>query len=157
MAEGLDAMAMRQAERGHMGRAVALEECSQIQRAEMFGDAMRGPCMMGPPVGAVIAAETGMLAGAAVGGVVMAEEAAMARRREAEMMGLAAGCMYPVDYMPASGVYVQPGMPAAYPPGAYNPAGAGFPPTVYPQPGYQGYPAPGYPVNGFPGAGYPPY
>jgi len=136
----LDRRAIHQAERGHIGRAVALEERSHVQKAEMIGDAMRGPHMhMGPPVGAVVAAETAMVAGAAVKGAVVAEEVAIAHRqreiREAEM--IAAASRYPVGYMPPPTVYVQPGMPgaypAAYPRGAYPPPGAVYPPGAYPR------------------------
>jgi len=129
--ERLEDRAIREAERGHFGRAERLEERSDIQRAEMYGDAMGRP--MDPyyrPVGLgvdVVAAENAAF---------RAEE----RRevREAEMIA-ATRPVYPAVYPPAQvDVYVQPVVPGAYP-------GAGYPPGAYPPPGAPGY---GYPPAG---------
>jgi len=65
--------------------------------------------------------------------------------REAEMIA-ASRPMYPVGYPAAQvDVYVQPGMPGAYPV-------AGYPPGAYPPAGAPGY---GYPPGAYPGE-YPP-
>jgi len=136
-AERLDDRAIREAERGHYEKAAHLEHRSDIQRAEMMGAAM-GPPMVDPyyrPV--AVGVEVGMVTAEAV----RAEE----RReiREAEMIAAATRPVYPA-YPPARvDVYVEPGMPGAYPgagypPGAYPPAGApgyGYPPGAYPPPG----------------------
>jgi len=136
-AERLDDRAIRQAEKGHIGRAEHLETRGDIQRAEMYGAAM------GPPIDPYYRP-----VGVGVGvGMVAEERRAEERReiREAEMIA-ATRPVYPA-YPPAQvDVYVQPGVPGAYP-------GAGYPPGAYPPAGAPGY---GYPpAGGYPGA-YPP-
>jgi hypothetical protein len=131
--ERLEDRAIHQAERGHIGRAEHLETRSDIQRAEMIGAAV------GPPIDPYYRAPVGM-----VGAETMAVRGAEERReiREAEMIA-ATRPVYPVGYpQERVDVYVQPGVPGAYP-------GAGYPPGAYPPPGAPGY---GYP----PGEYYPP-
>jgi len=161
-AASLDHRAMEQLERGHVGRAIALEDRARDQRVEMVGAAIHPHhhhhhyYPPPPPVGVVVAAEAAMVAGAVVkGAVVGAEVAAINRQRdirEAELIA-AASNPYRGGYGP---VYVEPVMPGAYPPysgGAYYPPGGAYPPAAYPP---AGYPSSGYPPSGYPPAGYPP-
>jgi len=112
-AASLDHRAMEQLERGHVGRAIALEDRARDQRVEMVGAAIHPHhhhhhyYPPPPPVGVVVAAEAAMVAGAVVkGAVVGAEVAAIHRQRdirEAELIA-AASNPYRGGYGP---VYVE--------------------------------------------------
>jgi len=131
--ERLEDRAIREAERGHIGRAEHLETRSDIQRAEMIGAAV------GPPIDPYYRAPVGMGMGMATEGAMMRNEERR-EMREAEMIA-ATRPVYPA-YPQERVVIVEPGMPGAYP-------GAGYPQGGYPPPGAPGY---GYPpAGGYPG------
>ena len=153
----LDARAVHQAERGHIGRAAALETRGDIQRVEAIGAAVRPGPMVGVAAGAAVvgtvaAVETAAVAGAAVRGAIVAEEMrdireaeAIAAANRAATAGYVAGYTAGAVYPPQANVYVQPGAyppgAAVYPPGAYPPGA--YPPGAYPPGAYGAYP-PGY-------------
>jgi hypothetical protein len=141
--ENMDARAFRQAEKGHYGRAAALETRSDMQRVEAvavaphpmaFAAATHHPApYYGPPMaGAVVATDMAMhhaAREAAVAGAVVGAEVAAANR-QAEIAYEASRNPYYYGAAPP-GAYVQPIPPPA--------PGYGYPPGQYPAPGYPAY------------------